>query len=243
MTRLYKYGNHLTLAPAEGGHQAAFFEASFRALAVALGVFSLGMPATNASSGRRENETFEQPGPTSTEKIGEWYEEAEFFDDSVDPSCPAGELCRYEDLVLGLYDADIGSLGHPAETTDCPGGGSSGALTLSDDSTKTVVNAFDLSGEVRKVGRSTGCTQGEKIATCQTVPVGLGGETRYFLCIAEVEDVGFTGGDSGSPVFTWTTSEASIGGVAFAATNGGGNYFYAEWSQIEDVYGDIDVKH
>lgn len=138
---------------------------------------------------------------------------------SVNPDCPGivgpepGVLpCRWSDASRAAVDPEVPyELGHIARTLAVdPTLG-----TLEVDPKKST---FRIVGEqphpvlgetANKVGRTTGWTQGEVIATCvNTIPLGGSGVLR---CQADVQ-AGVDSGDSGSPVFASTNRRGSVGG-------------------------------
>ena len=115
--------------------------------------------------------------------------------------CPAGRRCRHSDASRAAYSAArASSQGVIAKTT----GVNSGSLTTagsfnitSQDDTNT-----SFSGDVDKVGRTTGWTRGTITNTCATVNVSQSDIT--LICQTLVYNRRATivsGGDSGSPVF------------------------------------------
>lgn len=136
--------------------------------------------------------------PVATEAI-----DPPLFSTSQDANCPAGRACRYSDAALFSFDPGIQySYGAVAKVS-----GLTVVGTLLIDYSASV-----LAGTlVKKVGRTSGQTQGTVSATCVTVPQfealpGGGSQDtgRTMLCQNEA---GYSsqGGDSGSPVFIETS--------------------------------------
>lgn len=138
---------------------------------------------------------------------------------SINPDCPGltgldpGLVpCRWSDAARAAVAPEVPfELGRLARTVALdPNIG-----TLEVDPKKST---FDIVGEqphpvlgetANKVGRTTGWTQGEVIATCvNTIPIGGSGVMR---CQADVQ-AGVDSGDSGSPVFASTNRRGNIGG-------------------------------
>lgn len=131
---------------------------------------------------------------------------------NVSADCPALLPCRWSDASRAEYaegvQFDFGKIARPAAFDPIEG-------TLEVDPKKST---FEIVGEqpfavlgemMNKVGRTTGWTGGEVIATCQNI-LAIGA-TYVRRCQARVA-AGNGGGDSGSPVFAFTNRRGNVGG-------------------------------
>lgn len=117
--------------------------------------------------------------------------------------CPAGRRCRFSDSSFIRYDAaDLGDYGKLARTVSR--GTASGSLELPAKNPRFNINgrATAVRGKpLNKIGRTTGWTVGNVVATC--VDVNVSGADITQFC-QDVVQAGVGPGDSGSPVFSWT---------------------------------------
>lgn len=153
-------------------------------------------------------------------------------------ACPANRRCRYSDASRGKYASGASqTLGRIARTTFR--GSLSGPLTISSANPAFTVNserANSLVGQtVNKVGRTTGWTFGKVIATCVTTNVK--GSTITQLCQTFV-NAGVDGGDSGSPVFNWTSGSSTVrlAGILWGGS-GTSQFVFSPMSGIEKELG------
>jgi hypothetical protein len=162
------------------------------------------------------------------------------------PPCPTGRKCRYSDASFAKWDAATsGSLHAVARPTGK--GTSAGSLVVRPSTLRFTINKTAppaLVGQtVNKVGRTTGWTSGKVLATCQDANVG--GTTYTVLCQNFVQ-AGVGGGDSGSPVFTYSTGTAiTLLGVLWGGTTddlGHLIFAYSPLSAIQSELGALRVK-
>jgi hypothetical protein len=96
---------------------------------------------------------------------------------------------------------------------------------------------------VNKVGRTTGWTYGPVVATCVDVSSSV---TEFTIWCQHLVQAGTDGGDSGSPVFSWTRgSNVNLLGVLWAGgSDGQGNSIFAfsPFASIQDELGTLRVK-
>ena len=133
--------------------------------------------------------------------------------ETVDPPlfpCDAGRRCRNSDAVFVKFDKkSLGSLGRIAR----PDGNDPalGSVVMAPANARLVVGGkgpSPLQGDVlHKIGRTTGWTYGEVIATCAQVNVG---ETDLTYPCQTVVAAGAGSGDSGSPVFSWNGGNTAL---------------------------------
>lgn len=151
--------------------------------------------------------------------------------ETVDPlylssTCPSGlrgKLCRYSDSSFAAYSSDpsvtytLGSI----EKTDSV---NTGSLTIAGSfrvTAKAASNAL-VGDTLNKVGRTTGWSQGQVVASCANV--GVQGSRIVQLCQDEVSaTVG--AGDSGSDVFKITnspqTNDVTLSGILWGGNQSG----------------------
>jgi hypothetical protein len=144
-------------------------------------------------------------------------------------ACPATRRCRYSDTAFVKRDSGIsaqrGRIAAPAAFD-----------TLAWDGTSTyrlVSEGNPIVGDVvRKVGRTTGTTRGDVIATCANINVS--GSNITMLCQDEA-DYTSAGGDSGSPVFSNLNSpqqfDSRLRGIHWGG--GGGTTVFSPISNIQ----------
>lgn len=117
--------------------------------------------------------------------------------------CPAGRRCRFSDSSFIRYDAaNLGDYGKLARTVSR--GGANGSLEVPAKTPRFIINgrATSVQGKpLNKIGRTTGWTFGNVIATCVDVNVAA---TDFSQLCQDVVQAGVNSGDSGSPVFSWT---------------------------------------
>jgi hypothetical protein len=154
--------------------------------------------------------------------------------------CSPGKVCRYSDAARALYEPGIASQARIARTT----GMNTGSLTIdghfpiaSQNNTST-----SYSGTVHKVGRTTGWTSGTVSNTCATVNVS--GSNVQLRCQTLVQSSGPTivgGGDSGSPVFTVSGSNATLVGILWGGNSAGTLFVFSPLKNIQDELGSMDA--
>lgn len=150
-------------------------------------------------------------------------------------ACPTGRQCRFSDASRARYsDAVASSQGVIARTTG-PNNGSvtvDGVFSISDQDNTTT--SFALGTVVNKIGRTSGWTQGEIVATC--VNTNVFGSNITQLCQTFVS-AGVAGGDSGSPVFVINGGRrVTLVGILWGGS-GNSLYVFSPLKQIEDELG------
>ncbi len=178
--------------------------------------------------GRTDGTVYYQP--TSSEDpdpIGTEVDDPPFF--RGDP-CPRGRKCRYSDALRAAYASGISyTLGGIAKTSG-PNDGSveiAGTFTIGSEGTAAV------GATVNKVGRTTGWTQGLVTNTC--VNTAVLGSNIVQLCQTFVS-AGVGAGDSGSPVFSGT-STVTLLGILWGGNSSGKEFVYSPMSGIEQELG------
>jgi hypothetical protein len=169
--------------------------------------------------------------PVATEIV-----DPEYF--TGDP-CPSGYHCRYSDSSFARYNtSSLSSLGKLAKPS--ARGSQVGSITLKPAGSRFNVSgtASALQGQVvNKVGVTTGWTYGPIIATCANVAVT--DTTNAQLC-QNIVKAGSDHGDSGSPVFSWSSGAAVklLGILWGGGTSNGVNVFvYSPLANIQSELG------
>lgn len=140
-------------------------------------------------------------------------------------TCPPGtgkrKVCRYSDSSFAQYASGISFTLGVIEKTDSV---NTGSLTIASSFRVTAKAASNtLVGDtLNKVGRTTGWSQGQVVASCANV--GVSGSNIVQLCQDEVSaTVG--GGDSGSDVFKITNSpqanDVTLSGILWGGNQSG----------------------
>ncbi len=163
------------------------------------------------------------------------------------PICPLGRQCRYSDSAFVSRNGGQ----NPATL---PASADFGYMAVP-DSNMTILNKFHIVGEVAfplegeslsKVGRTTGMTSGEVCDTCVDINSFSNGQDTGFtyLCQDRVE-ASSNNGDSGSPVFSWSSATLPPGATLPAYLYGvlrGGNgttFAFSAMSNIEFELGQL----
>jgi hypothetical protein len=162
-------------------------------------------------------------------------------------NCGGGLKCRWSDSVFDqLYGGVAVSLGYIASTA----GVNDGSITIAG----LYLIAFKHAGNaetgttLRKVGRTTGQTEGVVTNTCADVrPIG----SRVIRLCQDIVSGGtaiVAGGDSGSPVFKLAdnpdTAEVDVElyGVLWGGSSDGTTFVYSPLTNIEKDLGTLQVN-
>jgi len=158
--------------------------------------------------------------------------------------CPGGYQCRYSDSSFAQYNtSNLGSLGKLAKTSSR--GLVTGSITLKPPTSRFSISgtASALSGQtVNKIGVTSGWTYGPIVATC--ADIGVSGTTNGLLC-QNVVRAGSDHGDSGSPVFSWTTgSNVKLLGILWGGGTLDGQqvFVYSPIANIQQELGALRVR-
>lgn len=180
-----------------------------------------------AAQGGVESTVFHQP-TTASDRIGV---------ETVDPNywtgggCPSGRECRYSDSAFVKLDSSVtANLGYIARPTGL------GSTTIDHSNPRFRIVSEDLTpvvGElVNKVGRSTGWSRGNIVATCVTI--NASNTNKTFLCQDSVSAT-VAAGDSGSPVFRIVDSPLPGDVYLYGLLWGGNNGTTFHFSRITSV--------
>lgn len=207
--------------PVPGGVQIAFggFLCTLGFNAVRGGV--QGFVTNSHCSGGQggvQNTVFFQHSNASGNRIGIETADPTYFTGS---GCPAGRRCRFSDSSFARLDSTAtDQFARIARTTSS--GSSSGSITVSTAAPRFTIAAtanFPNAGQtLNKMGRTTGWTRGTVQSTC--VDVNVSGTNITQLC-QEIVGAGSGGGDSGSPVFSASTSSGSVNATLYGILWGG----------------------
>jgi hypothetical protein len=162
-------------------------------------------------------------------------------------NCGGGLKCRWSDSVFDqLYGGVAVSLGYIASTA----GVNDGSITIAGlylIAFKHVGNA-ETGTTLRKVGRTTGQTEGVVTNTCADVrPIG----SRVIRLCQDIVSGGtaiVAGGDSGSPVFKLADNpdtaevEVELYGVLWGGSSDGTTFVYSPLTNIEKDLGILQVN-
>ncbi|HET9455525.1 MAG TPA: hypothetical protein VFO66_14670, partial [Gemmatimonadaceae bacterium] len=200
--------------------------------------FIINSHCTNTQGGT-EGTTYAQPTRTVDPTII-----ATEVDDPIyvknGPGCPKGKKCRHSDASRALYSADVASSrGEIAITTGVNTGSltvaGSGFITGQDNTTKN----FPIGTVVNKVGRTTGWTRGQVTRTC--VNTSVSGSTVYLFCQTFVSDPGgatvVSGGDSGSGVWTGSSSSATLVGLLWGGSSDNKQFVFSPLASVQQELG------
>ena len=192
---------------------------------------------TNTQGGVEGTQYFQPLSFVDPTVIATEVDDPEYQTAKTNPECPNGRHCRYSDASRALYSSDVPSTrGAIARTT----GANNGSLEVTGSFSVTdqddAGTAAPVGTIVNKVGRTTGWTQGEVIATC--VNTNVFGSNIQQLCQTFVS-AGVAGGDSGSGVFVITAGKkTTLVGILWGGS-GSDLYVYSPFNQIERELGHL----
>jgi hypothetical protein len=225
--------------PVGGGLQINFgnFVCSlgFNALRNGVASYITASHCTDVQGGTEGTKHYQQDRFHSNTLIGTEVADPTYF---TGGACPANRRCRFSDASRGRYASGVSqTLGRIARTTSR--GSLTGPLTISGANPAFTVNserANSLVGQtVNKIGRTTGWTFGKVFATCVTTNVSGSNITQ--LCQTFV-NAGVDAGDSGSPVFNWTSGSTTVrlDGILWGGA-GTSQFVFSPMSGIEKELG------
>ena len=157
--------------------------------------------------------------------------------------CSKGKLCRYSDASRAKYSTSVASTqGAIAQTTGVNNmsldtNGSVFTIVAQDNDTRN----YPIGMTVNKVGRTTGWASGQVTATCATVNVSQTKFQQHCQTIVENPNaVIVRGGDSGSPIFTLSGTNATLRGILWG---GGGDHLlvFSPLNNIQQEIGSVDA--
>lgn len=189
--------------PIAGGFEVA----NFKACTLGFNVFREGVfgfvtnsHCTSRQGGLEDTRFYQNYLASGGEFVGVEVADPDYF---TGGDCPAGRRCRFSDSSFIQYNAaNLGDYGKLARTVSR--GGASGSLEIPAKTPRFTINgrATSVRGKpLNKIGRTTGWTFGNVVATC--VDVNVAGADISQFC-QDIVQAGVGPGDSGSPVFSWT---------------------------------------
>ena len=197
--------------PVRGGLQIHFTlgicTLGFNAVRNGVNSFITNSHCTQLQGGNQGTLYYQPLSTTANSQIGKEVADPSYFQGGA---CPADRRCRFSDAARARYNSGVTfNLGRIARTTSR--GATSGSLTISTANpffSITAERANPVAGaQANKIGRTTGWTFGQIIATCATVNVSGSNITQ--LC-QSVVSAGVGAGDSGSPVFSWSGTGGNV---------------------------------
>ena len=224
------------IRPVRGGLQINFTQfictLGFNAVKSGVSSFITNSHCTKTQGGNQGTLYYQPLSTTANSFIGTEAADPSYFQGGA---CPAGRKCRYSDAARATYSSGVSfNLARIARTTSR--GSLSGPLTISTANpflTITAERANPLAGaQANKIGRTTGWTFGQIVATCAGVNVS--GSKITQLC-QSVVSAGVGAGDSGSPVFSWPGSGGNITllGILWGGSDDGTLFVFSPMSGIE----------
>ena len=225
--------------PVGGGLQINFGNfvctLGFNALRNGVASYITNSHCTDVQGGTEGTKHYQQDRFHSNTLIGTEAADPTYF---TGGACPANRRCRFSDASRGRYASGVSqTLGRIARTTSR--GSLTGSLTISGSNPAFAVNserANSLVGQtVNKIGRTTGWTFGKVIGTC--VQTNVFGTNITQLCQTFV-NAGVDAGDSGSPVFNWTSGSSTVrlAGILWGGS-GTSQFVFSPMSGIEKELG------
>jgi hypothetical protein len=193
---------------------------------------------TNRQGGVESTNYFQPTSTVDGTVIAVEVEDPQYFRGGA---CPRGKKCRRSDSSRALYNAGTASTRGVIAKTSGPNNGSltvSGTFVItSQNNTST---SFASGTTVNKVGRTTGWTQGNVTNSC--VNTNVSGTNITQLCQTFVQNPGGAvlvgGGDSGSAVFTGTSSVTLVG-ILWGGSSDGRLFVFSPLSSIRGELGPI----
>lgn len=188
----------------------------------------------------RVTEYFQPTSAVDPTVIAVEVEDPEYFRGGV---CPRGRKCRYSDAARALYSSGVSSTRGAIAKTEGPNGGSievTGAFTITSQDNATT--EFPIGMTVNKVGRTTGWTQGNVIATCVHTNIFASNITQLCQTLVAHPDglVLVGGGDSGSSVFTITGGDdGQLVGILWGGNSSGTMFVFSPLKQVQDELGPL----
>jgi hypothetical protein len=154
--------------------------------------------------------------------------------------CPKGRKCRWSDANFSRSEGVRGfSIGRIARTTRLGSLEIAGTFTIGSD--EVVASQGQL---VDKVGRTTGWTQGRVSNTC--VHTGVSGTSIVLLCQTFVATIDggaiVAGGDSGSPTFISSGTNATLVGGLWGGNQDGTLFVYSPIANIRAELGNLSTR-
>jgi hypothetical protein len=156
---------------------------------------------------------------------------------STGGACPPSRRCRRSDAARARYQSGIqGAVGRIARTAEPNRKRNALEITWSFTITGELLSGGVVGNIVNKVGRTTGWTQGQ--ITNVGVNTNVSGSNITQLGQTFVS-AGVGGGDSGSPVFSLSGSNATLRGILWGGSSSGRSFVFSPLGNIEAELGSI----
>ena len=193
------------------------------------------------TQGGSEGTDFHQPNDPlwGSNQVGDEIADPSYF---TGGSCPTNRKCRFSDSAFVKYNGSSYSMGLIARPTSW----NTGSLTISSSKPTLRITSEDnpVYGTILdKIGRTTGWTYGKVTGTCITVDVGNSNVT--LLCQSNVSRLSGShkmsdSGDSGSPVFKWSSSgNVTLHGILWGGSNNHSVFWFSPMYLIERELGSL----
>jgi hypothetical protein len=152
-------------------------------------------------------------------------------------ACPSNRRCRRSDAARAQYQSGIQGAFRQIARTAAPNR-KRNALEITGSFTITgeLLSGGVVGNIVNKVGRTTGWTQGQ--ITNVGVNTNVSGSNITQLGQTFVS-AGVGGGDSGSPVFSLSGSNATLRGILWGGSSNGRSFVFSPLGNIEAELGNI----
>lgn len=155
-------------------------------------------------------------------------------------ACPSSRRCRRSDAARARYQSGIqGAVGRIARTAAPNRKRNALEITGSFTITGELLSGGVVGNIVNKVGRTTGWTQGQ--ITNVGVNTNVSGSNITQLGQTFVS-AGVGGGDSGSPVFSLSGSNATLRGILWGGSSNGRSFVFSPLGNIEGELGNITSR-
>lgn len=202
--------------------------------------------ATNShctpTMGRSEGARFYQPNNAGGNYLGQEIKDPAFFTDS---RCPSGYRCRNSDSALlqpaVSTETVIGGIARTIERATA-----SGSLTINATNPRISIKGKapypGLNEDLDKIGSRTGWTHGLVTGTCKNVSIGNpdGGSGEVAILCSDFVQAGVGSGDSGSPVFRYSSGSATLLGILFGQA--GDSFVFSSMQNVENELGTLRVN-
>lgn len=230
--------------PTVGGLQIHFFQflctLGFNADLGGQRSFITNSHCTQRQGGVEGTEYFQPLSSVDATVIAVEVDDPEYFRGR--DGCPRGRVCRFSDASRALYNGTTPSEHGVLARTSGPNNGSleiAGEFKVASQSTET---EFDNGTEVNKVGRTTGWTQGDVVASCVTVNVARTNITQLCQTLVQGTTRIVGAGDSGSPVFLHRGGpNAELIGILWGGSSDGQLFVFSPFANIVRELGPINA--
>jgi hypothetical protein len=229
--------------PIAGGFEVANFKSctlGFNAFREGVFGFVTNSHCTSRQGGVEDTRFYQNYLASGGEFVGVELADPDYFSGG---DCPEGRRCRFSDSSFIRYEAaNLGDYGKLARTTSR--GALSGSREIQTKTPRFTINgrALGVRGKpVNKMGRTTGWTFGNVLATCVDINVA---DTDIAQLCQDVVGAASGPGDSGSPVFSWTKgNNVKLVGILWGGNTSLTNpiFVYSPLANVERELGALEV--